>query len=210
MCPNVNRPGCLIDSSRSCKPCPTLHLGRSNNSNRSCAWQLAGRWSAGWVDEKKFDSRLAKKDVAGRRLILCQPQTFMNASGASVAKVAEFYKIPPERILVAVDDADLPLGEIRLRPRGSSGGHHGLESIGQHLGADGFPRLRIGIGRSSGEARQITGYVLEPFRDEERKVLEKALGRAGEQVECWLNEGIDRAMNRFNGAADASEKKKTE
>ena len=171
---------------------------------------LAGRWSASFVDEKKFDSRVAKKDVAGRRLILCQPQTFMNASGASVAKVAEFYKILPDRILVAVDDADLPLGEIRLRPRGSSGGHHGLESIGQYLGGDGFPRLRIGIGRSSGGARQITGYVLEPFRDEERQVLEKVLGRAGDQVECWLNEGMDRAMNQFNGAADASEKKKTE
>lgn len=171
---------------------------------------LGGRWAAKWADEKKFDARVAKVDRAGRRLILCQPLTFMNASGAAVARLAEFYKIPLERILVAVDDADLAFGEVRMRPQGSSGGHHGLESLAQSLGGEGFPRLRIGIGRSVGGARQITGYVLEPFRDEEKQMLEKVLQRAGDQVECWLSDGIERAMNRFNGAADASEKRKIE
>jgi PTH1 family peptidyl-tRNA hydrolase len=123
----------------------------------------------------------------------------MNSSGEAVGPLMDFHKIPAERLLVAVDDADLPFGEIRLRARGSSGGHHGLESIEQHLGTRDFPRQRLGIGRESGDVREITGYVLAPFRAGEQKLLEKVLQKACEQIECWLASGIGPAMNRFNG-----------
>ena len=107
--------------------------------------RLAVRWGAAWDSRKKFNARLAKLERDGRKVILCQPQTFMNASGEAVAAVARFYQLPVDRTLIVLDDADLPLGQIRLRPEGSSGGHHGLESVEQQLGTRGYPRLRLGI-----------------------------------------------------------------
>src|SRR5664280_3650865 len=95
---------------------------------------LAARWQAGWTYEKKFNARLARADRAAARVILCEPQTYMNSSGDAVGPLADFYQVSLGRLLVVVDDADLPLGEIRLRAGGSSGGHHGLESIEQRLG----------------------------------------------------------------------------
>jgi len=104
-------------------------------------------------------------------------------------------------LLVAMDDADLPLGEIRLRPGGSSGGHHGLESIEQHLATREFARLRIGIGRRDG-AREITGHVLGRLAPDERELMDKVLARAASQAECWLTDGIQKAMNQFNGTVN--------
>jgi PTH1 family peptidyl-tRNA hydrolase len=161
--------------------------------------RLGARWQAGWITERKFSARLAHVKRDGQNLWLCAPETYMNASGEAVGAVRDFYQVPPERLLVAVDDADLPCGQIRLRPGGGSGGHHGLESVQQHLGTPEFARLRIGIGRDERNARQITSYVLSDFSPAETEVLEKALTRACEQVECWLIEGIGQAMNRFNG-----------
>lgn len=159
--------------------------------------KLAERYRAKWKPEKKFQSRLAATEREGQRVLLCEPQTFMNASGEAVAPIIKFYQVPSGRMLVAVDDADLPLGTIRLRANGSSGGHHGLESIEQHLGTRNFPRVRIGIGRMEG-AREITDYVLGKFQPEERALVEKVLTLVCEQVECWLDTGIEKAMNQFN------------
>jgi PTH1 family peptidyl-tRNA hydrolase len=106
-----------------------------------------------------------------------------------------------------VDDADLPFGEIRLRASGSSGGHHGLESIEQHLGSREFARLRIGIGRKDG-AREITNFVLGRFDTTENVMLEKVLDQASNQIECWLDGGIEKAMNQFNGVVDSTNEKK--
>ena len=160
---------------------------------------LAGLWKSSWTADNKFTARLAKTERGGKRLILCKPQTFMNASGEAVGALAGFQKIPTSRILVVVDDADLPFGEIRLRSGGSSGGHHGLESIEQHLGTREYARQRIGIGRDDPAARQITGYVLGQFRPAEQELLEKVLQKACEQIECWLAVGITQAMNQYNG-----------
>jgi PTH1 family peptidyl-tRNA hydrolase len=166
--------------------------------------KLAERWHAGWTAEKKFQSRIAR---AGQR-ILCAPQTFMNLSGEAVAAVMQFYRLPVTSLVVAVDDADLPLGEIRLRKSGSSGGHHGLESIEQHLGTREFARLRLGIGRKDGR-REITGHVLGQFVAAEAVIMEKVLARAVDQMECWLSAGIDKAMSQYNGVVDSeSEGKK--
>jgi PTH1 family peptidyl-tRNA hydrolase len=161
--------------------------------------RLADQWKAGWRSEKKFHARMARAERDGKRILLCQPETFMNASGEAVSAVMGFQKIPADRLLVAVDDADLPFGDIRLRPGGSSGGHHGLESVEQHLATREYARQRIGIGRDDPAARRISGYVLAPFRAAERELLEKVLQKACEQVECWLVAGTAQAMNRFNG-----------
>ena len=161
--------------------------------------RLAEQWKAGWRSEKKFNARLARAERDGKRILLCQPETFMNASGEAVSAVMGFQKIPAGQLLVAVDDADLSFGDIRLRPDGSSGGHHGLESVEQHLGTRDYARQRIGIGRDDPAARRISGYVLAPFRVAERELLEKVLQKACEQVECWLAAGAAQAMNRFNG-----------
>jgi len=171
--------------------------------------KLAERWRANWTFEKKFDSQVTRADRNGMRVVLCEPQTFMNASGEAVGPIAAFYRIPLNRILVVVDDADLPFGEIRLRSRGSSGGHHGLESIEKHVGSREFPRLRIGIGRKDG-AREITNYVLGKFSSGEAALVEKVLTAAADQVECWLSAGIEKAMNQFNGVVDDAVKEREE
>lgn len=167
--------------------------------------KLAQNWQANWTAEKKFSSRLAKVERSGGKFVLCEPQTFMNASGEAVRSLADYFHLPPEKILLVVDDADLPFGEIRLRGSGSSGGHHGLESVEKHLGTREFPRLRVGIGRKDG-ARQITNYVLGQFAKDETDLLEKILARTAEQIECWASAGIAKAMNQFNGVVNKEEK----
>jgi len=164
---------------------------------------LALRWRAAWNTERKFRARIAKTGRESRRVVLCEPQTFMNLSGETVGALVKFYQLPLKQLIVAVDDADLPLGQIRLRPGGSSGGHHGLESIEQHLGSREYARLRVGIGRTDG-AREITGHVLGRLSKGELAVMEKVLTRAADQVECWLGHGMQKAMSQFNGVADDS------
>ena len=164
---------------------------------------LAHRWRADWNNERKFQSRLAKAERDGRRVMLCEPQTFMNLSGEAVGALMDFYRLPLKNSVVAVDDADLPLGEIRLRPGGSSGGHHGLESIEAHLATREYARLRIGIGRKDA-TRQITGHVLGRLNAAELAVMEKVLVRAADQVECWLAHGLAKAMSQFNGVVEDS------
>jgi PTH1 family peptidyl-tRNA hydrolase len=159
---------------------------------------LASRWRADWSKELRFKARLARMDRARHKVLLCEPQTFMNLSGEAVSAVVAYYRVPVAKLLVVVDDADLPLGEIRLRPSGSSGGHHGLESIEQHLGTREYARLRVGIGRHDG-AREISGHVLGRFGSTERALADRVLTVAADQAECWLEAGIQKAMNQFNG-----------
>ena len=163
--------------------------------------KLAGRWKASWELEKKFNARIARAERDEGRVLLCEPQTFMNSSGEAVGPLVGFYRVPLKQLLVAVDDADLPLGELRLRPGGSSGGHHGLESLEQHLGTREFARLRIGIGRKAG-AREITDYVLGRFSASEVELAEKVLTAAADQAEVWLKAGIQKAMSQFNGLVE--------
>jgi PTH1 family peptidyl-tRNA hydrolase len=161
--------------------------------------RLAERWRADWRYEKKFNARIARAARSAGPVLLCEPQTYMNSSGEAVAAVADFYRVPLARLLVTVDDADLPLGEVRLRPGGGSGGHHGLESIEQMLGSRDYARQRVGIGRRDG-AREITGHVLGRFSSTETEILDKILTVACGQAEAWLDAGIQKAMSQFNGA----------
>ena len=181
------------------------YAGTRHNAGFMVVERLAGRWRAKWALDDKFMSRLAKVERDGRRLMLGQPQTYMNQSGEAVGKLTKYFRIPLERLLAVVDDADLPLGEIRLRRQGSSGGHRGLKSIEQHLGSREYARLRVGIGRAPGAAREITDHVLGRFTAEESTLLKKVLDRAADQIECWLKDGIAKAMSQFNGAAQGSE-----
>jgi PTH1 family peptidyl-tRNA hydrolase len=172
-----------------------------HNAGFQLVERLAARWDAVWAYEKKFNARVARAERDGARVLLCEPQTYMNSSGESVGPLVLFYRLPLARLLVILDDADLPLGEIRLRPGGGSGGHHGLESIEQRLGTRNFARQRIGIGRAAG-AREITDYVLGRFSSTEAATADTVLTAACDQAETWLAAGIQKAMNQFNGSVE--------
>lgn len=166
--------------------------------------KLAAKWKCDWANEKKFRARIAKAERNGKRILLCEPQTFMNLSGETVGALKSFYQLPLAQLIVVADDADLPVGTIRLRANGSSGGHHGLESIEQHVASREFARLKIGIGRKDG-LREITNHVLGKFDSAENKLMEKVLERAANQVETWLEAGIEKAM-QLNGSVENLEK----
>jgi PTH1 family peptidyl-tRNA hydrolase len=168
-----------------------------HNAGFLLAEKLAAKWKCDWANEKKFRARVAKTARKGKRIMLCEPLTFMNLSGETVGAIINFYQLPLAQLVVAADDADLPLGTIRLRAEGSSGGHHGLESVEQHVASREFARLKIGIGRKDG-SREITGYVLGRFDATETSLLEKVLDRAVNQVETWLDGGMEKAM-QWNG-----------
>ncbi len=174
-----------------------------HNAGFLVAERLAERWRAGWSYDRKFNARLARAEPGSRKVILCEPQTYMNSSGEAVGAVMTYYHVPLASLLVVVDDADLPLGELRLRPGGSSGGHHGLESVEQHLGTREYARLRIGIGRQS-SVREITSYVLGRFSSTESALADKVLTAASDQAVTWLEAGIQKAMSQFNGAIAGS------
>jgi PTH1 family peptidyl-tRNA hydrolase len=184
------------------------YAGTRHNIGVMLCERLGANWKAAWNFESKFDARLASIWVGGKRVLLCEPMTFMNASGKATGAVMKFYRVEPERTLVVSDDADLPLGQIRLRASGGTGGHRGLESVWDHMGTDGFPRLRIGIGRRADGVREITGHVLGRFGADETPVLDKVLDRAARQAETWVREGIEKAMCQFNGAISGSEEAK--
>jgi PTH1 family peptidyl-tRNA hydrolase len=133
---------------------------------------------------------------AGEQVLLLKPETYMNLSGRSVREAMTFHKIVPADVLVILDDMALPLGRLRLRAGGSAGGHNGLTSVIQEIGTQQFPRLRIGI--EGVEGRRMVGHVLGPFsRDEEPEIV-RAIERAVAATECWIAEGIEKAMTRFN------------
>ena len=176
-----------------------------HNAGFQVVERLAERWRAPWAYEKKFNARLAcAARGESRRVFLCEPLTYMNSSGEAVGAVVGFYRVPLTRLLVVVDDADLPLGELRLRPEGGSGGHHGLESIEQHVATRGYARLRVGIGRQGG-AREITGHVLGRFSSTEAALADRVISVASDQAETWVEAGIQKAMNQFNGAVTSPE-----
>jgi len=132
-------------------------------------------------------------------LVLAQPRTFMNRSGRAAGALCRRYDARPEQLLVVYDDADLALGRIRIRPEGGAGGHNGIRSIMDAIGTGEFPRIRLGVRGEEREARDLADYVLEPFLEEERATAAALVELATQAVEAWLRDGLDSAMNRFNG-----------
>jgi PTH1 family peptidyl-tRNA hydrolase len=151
----------------------------------------------GFSRKKDLKADVADGQIDGRPFFLAKPRTFMNLSGRAVGRLQRTFEVPPERILVVYDDLDLPLGRLRLRPEGGSGGHRGMRSIIDSLGTQVFPRLRVGIDRPSGRM-DPADYVLQPFVAEDRVLLAEVVERAVGAIECWLAEGIMTAMDRFN------------
>ncbi len=135
----------------------------------------------------------------GRKIICAKPQTYMNLSGDAIGSLLRYYKVPLNQLIVAHDDLDLPVGTLRLRPGGGSAGQKGVESTIQKVGTPSFPRLRIGIGRPPGQMEAAT-YVLQDFSKADQEILSPTLDRAVEAVKVFILEGLDAAMNQFNGS----------
>jgi PTH1 family peptidyl-tRNA hydrolase len=152
---------------------------------------------------RRFDGWTTGAWIGGENVVLLKPATFMNRSGRSARQAVDFYKIDPASLLVVCDDFALNLGRIRLRPGGSSGGQNGLKDVAQHLGTEAFPRLRVGIGPPGG--RDGAEYVLSDFSADERKLVEICVVEAARAVERWCRDGLDAAMNEYNGKHFAKE-----
>ena len=149
-------------------------------------------------------SRLQSKALVGtgtyegHKIVLAKPQTYMNLSGQAVSSLMRFYRIPPGQVLVFYDEIDLPVGTIRIRQAGGSAGNRGLESIIQQLGTQEFPRLRIGIGRPPGQ-KEAADYVLQSFTRTDLEIISTVLDHAVDAAKIFICEGLDSAMNQFNG-----------
>jgi PTH1 family peptidyl-tRNA hydrolase len=161
----------------------------------------------GWPwQEQRSQALLASGMIGDEKVILVKPLTYMNLSGTAVGELARWYRLTPQDILVVCDDLDLPVGRLRLRPRGSSAGHHGLASIAQHLGSEQFPRLRVGIGRPTDRHMAITDYVLSAARGDERRRLEEAEQEAADALKLLLTRGLEAAMNVVNAEPTAQQR----
>lgn len=156
---------------------------------------LSQRWP-GVSFHNKFQSECALTDFKGSRVILLKPQTYMNLSGKAVLEAAQFYKVPLEQMIVLTDDLDTPVGQLRLRQKGSDGGHNGLGSIIETLGTEEFPRVRLGIGRSA--TAPSDEHVLGRISKQEEEIYLDMVNRAADAVECILQDGFQKAMNHFN------------
>src|SRR6516165_260169 len=143
----------------------------------------------------RFQAQVAEAHEDGLTLLLVKPETFMNLSGQSVRQVVDFYKLPFDDLLVVCDDFALPLGKLRVRAKGTHGGHNGLRSIQDHLGTTEYPRLRIGVGGPKGDA---VDHVLGRFRPGERTVIDDAVVAGAQAVLVWAHQGVEACMNRFN------------
>lgn len=149
------------------------------------------------MNKIKFKSVYGEGVIAGRKVVLVKPQTYMNNSGIAVKELYDFYKLPIEDMIVLVDDIDIDFAQIRIRKKGSAGTHNGLRSIIQHIGDENFPRLKIGIGQKK-EKQDLAAFVMGKFSKDEREEIAIAVEEAASAIECLLEEGIDMAMNKYN------------
>ncbi|QDV31453.1 Peptidyl-tRNA hydrolase [Planctopirus ephydatiae] len=178
--------------------------GKFVGTRHNIGWEVTAELSTrggGPGGKSRFDAITREVVLKGVPVILLEPQTFMNLSGRSVGQIAKFYKMSPADFLIVCDDLNLPLGKLRVRAGGSSGGQKGLADILQVLGTDAVPRLRLGVGRPPGTMDAAT-FVLAQFRKDERIEVDLAVATAADAAEVWLADGVDSAMNRFNVSAD--------
>ena len=178
------------------------YQGTRHNIGFAVADEVARRGQAVF-ESGRGDTLTARIGRGPASVLVVKPLTMMNLSGDAVAAVAGFYKVDAAAILVAADDVNLPLGRLRLRARGTAGGHNGLKSIIGCLGTEQFPRVRVGVGRGD-PRRDLADHVLAMFDDDERDEVDRAIARAADAVETFLAEGIEAAMNRYNRAEESS------
>lgn len=148
------------------------------------------------INRIKFKGSIGEGSIAGEKVILLKPSTFMNLSGESVIEACNFYKIPKENIIVLYDDISLEVGRLRVRPEGSAGGHNGIKNIIQHLSSEVFPRVKVGVGQPKGD---LVRHVLGNFSKEEKEVLSKVFQNAALAAVLIISDGITEAMNKYNG-----------
>ena len=150
------------------------------------------------MDEKKYKAICGKGMIGSEKVVLVKPQTFMNLSGESIAEAVNFYKVDPEHIIIVYDDISLDVGQLRIRKKGSAGGHNGIKNIIAHLGTQEFPRIKVGVGDKP-KKMDLADYVLSRFSKEDSAVMEDAFREAAGAVEMMIIQGADAAMNQFNG-----------
>jgi len=152
------------------------------------------------ISKLRFNALTALCDVKSQKVLLLKPQTFMNLSGNAVAPAAAYYKLPPERVIVVCDDIALPVGKIRIRSKGSSGGHNGLKSIISALGTEEFPRIKIGVGapHENSTEEDVINWVLGTFSGKDARTIAEMCGKAAEAISAIISDGTDAAMNKYN------------
>ncbi len=150
------------------------------------------------VDESKHKGLVGRGMLEGQKAVLVKPQTFMNLSGECVRAVADFYKVPEEEIIVIYDDISLEPGQLRIRAKGSAGGHNGIKNIIAHLGTQVFPRVKVGVGEKP-RMMDLADYVLSHFTKEEQGRMNEAFKEAADAVAMMVSQGVEPAMNKFNG-----------
>jgi PTH1 family peptidyl-tRNA hydrolase len=182
------------------------YAGTRHNIGYAALDRLAEKLDCSFRSKWRFSAKIAEAAAGDAgKVVLAKPQTYMNRSGSAVNALLSWLKMELPQLLVVADDADLPLGQVRLRASGGSGGHNGLRSIIEALGGnEEFARLRVGIGRSAPQGTDITGHVLGRFAPQEREVAEQAVETAVEAIECCLRDGLTEAMNQFNRKKSAS------
>lgn len=151
------------------------------------------------LDIKKHKAICGKGYIEGEKVVLAQPQTYMNLSGESVRELVDFYKVNPEEVIIIYDDISLAAGQLRLRAKGSAGGHNGIKSIISHLGTQEFPRIKVGVGDKP-KGWDLADYVLSRFNDDEQPLIREAIKDASDAVKTILKDGLEPAMNIYNKA----------
>lgn len=151
------------------------------------------------INRARFQALVGECTIGDQRVLLMKPQTYMNLSGDAAIQAVNFYKIPPEHVLVISDEISLPIGRLRVRTKGSAGGHNGLKSLIARLGTEDFPRIRLGVGAPPHPDYDMADWVLSSFRNQDAEDMAKAVSRAAEAVVCYITEGPDKAMNKYNG-----------
>ena len=150
------------------------------------------------INRSRFKALTGTCDIGGETVMLMKPQTFMNLSGEAVAQAVSFYKLAPDHVIVVSDEVALPIGKLRIRTKGSAGGHNGLKNIIALLGTDQFPRIRIGVGAAPHPDYDMADWVLSSFKGKDAEDILAAAARAAEAIECYITKGADRAMNLYN------------
>lgn len=150
------------------------------------------------INKMRFKALTQTVDISGKKVLLMKPQTYMNLSGDAIVQAANFYKVPPERVIVVSDETALPIGRLRIRRGGSAGGHNGLKSVIARLGTDQFPRIRLGVGDKPHPDYDMADWVLSAFKGQDAADMELVAKKGADAVECYITEGADRAMNKFN------------
>lgn len=171
--------------------------GTRHNAGFMAADEMAKITGAS-INRSRFQALTGVCEIEGQGVMLMKPQTYMNLSGEAVAQAARFYKIEPSRVIVVSDEISLPMGKLRIRQKGSAGGHNGLKNIIACLGTEQFPRVRIGVGAPPCPEYDMADWVLGVFKGQDAEIMREAARRAAQAVECYIAEGAERAMGKFN------------